>query len=638
MKVLKNIWATLFCVALSMGIASCGDDPEKMEPSPGHTKQQGIEGIWQKLKPDESLSQFTFNSDGTGVYCEGDPGDYDYEQIRYVYDEESNAITIYFYDWTLHCSITELTSKKLTWIEDEEGDRVNTYYKTDKPAQKNDPDGKVDGHEYVDLGLPSGTLWATCNVGASKPEQLGSYFAWGETKAKSDYSWNSYKYCNGSKNSLTKYNSESELGSVVDNKEKLDLEDDAAYVNWGGEWRMPSYSQLKELRGHSTAIWTTENGVYGMKMVSKENGKYIFLPVAGYRVDKDLNNEDYGYYWSCSLGDALSFSSGMTNMTSSNRYCGLSVRPVWQEIVKAKSITLDKSTLSFVENDTYNNTYTLSATISPSNATDKSVTWSSSNPSVATVSDYGRVTAVKAGTATIKVKANDGSGVSATCSVTVEIQKKNYGHVYVDLGLSVKWATCNVGASSPEEYGDYYAWGETKAYGESDTSNSMNYSHAGTYTKTYYDWSTYKWCDGSETTQTKYCTDSNYGTVDNKKVLESSDDVAHVKWDGSWRMPTDEEMTELRENCTWTWTTQGGKNGYKVTSKKNGNSIFLPAAGDRNGSSLFSAGSDGSYWSSSLNESYPYNANFVGFHSSRVYRSHYYRFVGHSVRPVCDIE
>ena len=616
MKALKNICATLFCVALSMGIASCGDDPEKMEPSPGHTKQQGIEGIWQQLDPDESLSQFTFNSDGTGVYCEGDPGDYDYEQIRYVYDGESNAITIYFYDWTLHCSITELTSKKLTWIEDEEGDRVNTYYKTDKPAQKNDPDGKVDGHEYVDLGLPSGTFWATCNVGASKPEQPGSYFAWGETKAKSDYSWNSYKYCNGSKNTLTKYNSESDLGSVVDNKDKLELEDDAAYVNWGGEWRMPSYSQLKELRDRTTAIWTTENGVYGMKMVSKKNGKFIFLPAAGYRVDKDLNNEDYGYYWSCTLGDALSFSSGMTNMTSSNRCCGLSVRPVWQEIVKAKSITLDKSTLSFVENDTYNNTYTLSATISPSNVTDKSVTWSSSNPSVATVSDYGRVTAVKAGTATIKVKANDGSGVSATCSVTVEIQKKNNGHVYVDLGLSVKWATCNVGASSPEEYGDYYAWGETE-------------------TKSTYDWASYDLADGYDDELKKYCTDSRYGTADNKTVLESSDDVAQVKWGGSWRMPTKAEQDELREKCTWTWTTQNWMKGYKVTSKSNGKSIFLPAAGYYYDYSL-NDGSCGYYWSSSLSTSYPNLAWDVYFDSSDVYRSDDdRRCCGRSVRPVC---
>ena len=269
---------------------------------------------------------------------------------------------------------------------------------------------------------------------------------------------------------------------------------------------------------------------------------------------------------------------------------------------------MDKSTLSLFEDETY----TLSATVSPSNATDKSVTWSSSNPSVATVSSSGVVTAVNAGTTTIKVKADDGSGVADSCSVTVKSRE------YVDLGLSVKWATCNVGASSPEEYGDYYAWGETE-------------------TKSRYDESTYKWWRSNSSSFTKYCTDSSYGRVDYKKVLESSDDVAQVKWGGSWRMPTDEEMTELLENCTWTWTTQGGTNGCKVTSKKNGNSIFLPAAGYRNNSSLKYAGSYSDYWSSSLDWHEMGNdcAFGVGFNSSHGDRFISDRSYGYPVRPVC---
>lgn len=196
-----------------------------------------------------------------------------------------------------------------------------------------------------------------------------------------------------------------------------------------------------------------------------------------------------------------------------------------------------------------------------------------------------------------------------------EASGKVKGHEYVDLGLSVKWATCNVGASSPEEYGDYYAWGETK-------------------TKDVYDWNTYKWCQGSENTLTKYCTDNWDGMVDNKTILESSDDVAHVKWGGSWRMPTDEEMIELRENCTWTWITQNGKNGRKVTGP-NGHSIFLPAAGFRYNSSLNSAGSYGYCWSSSLNTSYSYGAYFLGFDSDNVNRGNLNRYYGLSVRPVC---
>lgn len=192
------------------------------------------------------------------------------------------------------------------------------------------------------------------------------------------------------------------------------------------------------------------------------------------------------------------------------------------------------------------------------------------------------------------------------------------GHEYVDLGLSVKWATCNVGASKPEEYGDYFAWGETT-------------------TKSTYGWSTYKWCKGSSSTMTKYCKSSSYGTVDNKTVLDKEDDAASVNWGGSWRMPTRAEQDELRYtgNCTWTWTTMNGVNGYKVVSKKNGNSIFLPAAGYRDYSSLNYAGSYGYYWSSSLYESYSDNAYHVGFGSSYVGWYGDYRGCGQSVRAVC---
>ena len=186
----------------------------------------------------------------------------------------------------------------------------------------------------------------------------------------------------------------------------------------------------------------------------------------------------------------------------------------------------------------------------------------------------------------------------------------------VDLGLSVKWATFNVGATKPEEYGGYYAWGETDE-------------------KENYDWSTYKWCNGSSTTMTKYCTSSSYGTVDNKTVLDPEDDVAHVKWGSSWRMPTKAEQDELRTNCTWTWTTQNGVKGYKVTGT-NGNSIFLPAAGNRNGPYLFDSGSYGYYWSSSLYEGYSYIAYFLNFNSGFYDWSGGYRCGGFSVRPVCE--
>ena len=177
---------------------------------------------------------------------------------------------------------------------------------------------------------------------------------------------------------------------------------------------------------------------------------------------------------------------------------------------------------------------------------------------------------------------------------------------YVDLGLSVKWATCNVGATTPEEYGDYFAWGEVEP-------------------KTNYNLDTYKYYDGSNFT--KY-------TGSDKTVLDPEDDAATANWGGSWRMPTKAEQDELRNNCTWTWITQSGVNGYKVTGP-NGNSIFLPAAGYLRGGALLSAGSYVDYWSSSLYTGSPSFAYYVGFNS--VYVDWYYngRCFGFAVRPVC---
>ena len=128
-------------------------------------------------------------------------------------------------------------------------------------------------------------------------------------------------------------------------------------------------------------------------------------------------------------------------------------------------------------------------------------------------------------------------------------------HEYVDLGLSVKWATCNVGATRAEEYGDYFAWGETQA-------------------KSTYNWSTYKWSN-DYITRSKYNTKMGYGTIDNKTQLDFSDDAARVNWGGNWRMPTDVEITELYEQCTWTEIALNGVKGYKVTSKINGNTLLF---------------------------------------------------------------
>lgn len=193
----------------------------------------------------------------------------------------------------------------------------------------------------------------------------------------------------------------------------------------------------------------------------------------------------------------------------------------------------------------------------------------------------------------------------------------------VDMGTSVKWAAYNVGATKPEEYGDYYAWGETQ-------------------TKSNYNWSKYKWSNGDYNKLTKYCpadkTDywDGEGTPDGKTILDLEDDAARANWGGAWRMPTDEEWVELMERCYWEWTSYQDINGYEVFGIGEGKKLFLPAAGYLGGTSLNGAGSTGSYWSSSLSTSNPGSAWYVYFYSSTVDSSKSNRYLGLSVRPVSE--
>ena len=175
-------------------------------------------------------------------------------------------------------------------------------------------------HDYVDLGLPSGTLWATCNVGADNPEDYGDYFAWGETQPKDTYNWSTYQYCNGSSSTLTKYCNNSSYGynGFTDNLTTLLPEDDAVTANWGADWRMPTKEEWQELYQNTTHTWTTQNGVNG-RLFTASNGNSLFLPAAGYRNYSNLGNAgSYGYYWSSSLGTG---GPCRANSTSSSRCC-----------------------------------------------------------------------------------------------------------------------------------------------------------------------------------------------------------------------------------------------------------------------------------------------------------------------------
>ena len=186
------------------------------------------------------------------------------------------------------------------------------------------------------------------------------------------------------------------------------------------------------------------------------------------------------------------------------------------------------------------------------------------------------------------------------------------GREWVDLGLpsGLKWATCNVGASSPEDYGDYFAWGETETKSEYTESNSLTYglTISGLHSQ---------------------------GYIDVGGNLTPSHDAATANWGGSWRMPTEDEIQELLDECTWRWKTQNGVRGYKVTGP-NGNHIFLPAAGYRYGASLDDDGSYGLYWGSTPYDDYDYFAYGLYFYDGYERVNNYLRYNGQTVRPITE--
>ena len=217
----------------------------------------------------------------------------------------------------------------------------------------------------------------------------------------------------------------------------------------------------------------------------------------------------------------------------------------------------------------------------------------------------------------------DGSGIPYENGQTLMISKNIVLYAqwkkdpeWVDLGLSVKWATCNIGATMPGEYGSYFAWGETKP-------------------KTDYRWSSYVWCNGTNITLTKYCTSSDYGVVDNKITLAPEDDAATVNLGELWRTPSIEEWHELYIQCNWEWEYQNGSYGYKITSS-NGNSIFLPFGGCKVGThqTPMNEGSYGYYMSNSLVSDEPHSAYILYLEPEWYGEERYARQTGLSIRPV----
>ncbi len=476
--------------------------------------------------------------------------------------------------------------------------------------------------EAVDLELPSGTLWAAFNVGATKPEEYGLYFAWGETqgysaKERQYFGWNNYKWCNGSGKSLTKYNCKAEYG-VVDNKTTLDLEDDAAHANWGGQWHMPTNEQINELKSNCYSEWTTQKGVEGMLYTSKKNGKTVFFPGAGIRWEFEYDWEGSGWLiWSSTVSEAepskakdLSSSGsyfyyGGYYLYPQTRYFGRSVRAVMDggqqpTVYPDLKVAPQKLTLEVGEKVTFD----ITAGSGKYDAISK-------NDDVATASVNGKevtIVGVSVETTTVVIKDTE---TNQEAPIQIEVIKPSVPTTpaeAIDLGLpsGTKWASYNLGASKIEDYGCYFAWGETEE-------------------KDRYKWSTYTLCDdGNE----RKC--HNIGS----DIAGTQYDVARQMWGGSWQMPDYDHWLELKGNTSYSMTTINGVSCCKLTGP-NGKSIYLPASGQFDDYRVVYDGSVGNYWSSSkYGESTAYMAFFTNESGGFLTWGNSNRCIGYTIRPV----
>lgn len=497
----------------------------------------------------------------------------------------------------------------------------SVYQEAAEPVDPPEPPLAVP--EAIDMGLS--VKWASFNVGAAAPEEDGDYYAWGETALQSEYSWASYRFTEGNgQEPLTKYNT-SEYAGPIDYLIILEEEDDIAHVKYGEPWRIPTKTEMSELIEHCDMEWRTQDGVSGVLLTSTINGNSLFFPASGCcwnGVAARLKGEQ-GNYWSSSIltesprwAASLNFSETRPHpreMTYKDRYFGMSIRPVYgtPDVIHPEGVMIVPGSIEIEVGETVQ----LEAVVLPQNATDKSVTWTvSSFENHIKVSPTGEVMGLRPtdwSSAVVEVTTNDYL-YTAQCSVRVK-SKSALVPVpeAVDLGLAsgTKWASFNVGAAAPEEYGYYYAWGETELKSE-------------------YSWGSYSWCEGDSGHITKYKSEG--------ETLDPADDVAAMCLGGQWRMPTADEQEELLRNCDWLWTSLNGTNGYRVTSKRNGNSIFFPAAGRMDGVAVNLLGEYVFCWSSTLVSTS--DANCIAVDAAGSFFSWYYvathRYYGLPVRAV----
>lgn len=455
-------------------------------------------------------------------------------------------------------------------------------------------DNIENGHEWVDLGLPSGIKWATCNVGASTPEQYGIYFAWGELLPKDEYKSDNYLA-----NDIS-------LDDISGNAEY-----DVAAARWGGDWRMPAKTELQELIDNCTWTWTELNNVKGY-ILKGPNGNNIFLPASGLRNSASFRDGTCGetyYYSSTPYNNSVSYNlcfdeSSHDVINTSNRYYGHTIRPVRDAEVEVPFTTI--SAEYFTDISVILKIYASSPGV---DVIERGLYWGT-NPEVG-ATDNNVVLDNTAGYTTkvlvdlqpnttyyLKAYATNSVGTSYSEVVSFTTLAESEYSDYVDLGLpsGLKWAAYNIGATTATEYGDYYAWGEVLTKETYTIANSETYGES----------------------MSDISGNAEY-------------DAATAIWGGDWRMPSEAEIQELRDNCNWEWTTQGGKKGYKVTGP-NGSHIFLPAAGSHTANT---AGSEGYYWSSTTDRPDSNYACYIYFRGDDLRVSYTeQRYRGYTVRPV----
>ena len=399
---------------------------------------------------------------------------------------------------------------------------------------------------YVELG--ANVVWATMNVGALAPEEYGDYFAWGETSPKSTYYYTTYKY-GTSNRTLTKYVTDPKYGTM-DSRTNLEASDDAATVNWGPDWRTPTSLEWNWLVEHCTWTQTTQNGVAGYLVTSRETGytdNSIFLPFAGYYFDTSVRNAGTvsGYWTSSAIGSSAFVGYRANYAIADGRPMGYPVRAVRTPYVHATEITIYEDSMQVG----VGLSKSVPFVVMPSTAMEPGVVWTSSDPNVAIVNGEGMVTGVAPGTATISGRLVNGLATSR--NFTVEVIQS-----FVDMGDGIEWATCNLGAESPEEYGYFFSWGETLVRD---------------YETRPFTWNNYRF--GREGNMWGYNLD------DGLVTLRPEHDAASVMLGGLCQIPTKSDWDWLRAHCTFEKEVRGDVTGMKITSTVTGGSIFLPFAG-----------------------------------------------------------